>query len=132
MTTPDYKALCSQLLQAFDGKYGDDHDHEAVHELLETARAALAVEAVGPDTDDVLRLAAIIREVDGNHDKGAAALAEAILCHPNYGSAPRPIPVAEWPPEPTLREKALESLSFLSGNPGDVDTIRRALEQLND
>lgn len=30
----------------------------------------------------VLRLAEIIREVDGNHSLGAAALAEAILAHP--------------------------------------------------
>lgn len=30
------------------------------------------------------RLAAIIRDVDGNHDKGAAALAEAILSHPDW------------------------------------------------
>lgn len=36
-----------------------------------------------PDVDDVLKLAAIIRKVDGNHDKGAAALAEAILAHPD-------------------------------------------------
>jgi hypothetical protein len=36
-----------------------------------------------PEVDDILRLAAIIREVDGNHDKGAAALAEAILSHPD-------------------------------------------------
>jgi hypothetical protein len=36
-----------------------------------------------PEVDDILRLAAIIRRVDGNHDKGAAALAEAILSHPD-------------------------------------------------
>jgi hypothetical protein len=35
------------------------------------------------EVDDILRLAAIIRRVDGNHDKGAAALAEAILSHPD-------------------------------------------------
>lgn len=34
-----------------------------------------------PEVDDILRLAAIIREVDGNNDKGATALAEAILSH---------------------------------------------------
>lgn len=33
------------------------------------------------EVDDILRLAEIIREVDGNHDKSAAALAEAILSH---------------------------------------------------
>ena len=36
-----------------------------------------------PEVDDILRLAAIIRRVDGNHDKNAAALAEAILSHPD-------------------------------------------------
>lgn len=35
-----------------------------------------------PDTEDVLTLAAIIREVNGNNRLGAAALAEAILAHP--------------------------------------------------
>jgi len=37
-----------------------------------------------PDADHVLRLAAIIRKVDGKHDLGAAALAEAILAHPGF------------------------------------------------
>jgi hypothetical protein len=49
-------------------------------------RAALAQPAPQgpmPEVDDILRLAAIIRRVDGNHDKGAAALAEAILRHPD-------------------------------------------------
>jgi hypothetical protein len=36
-------------------------------------------------------LAAIIREVDGGHDKGAAALAEAILAHPAARNAHPPI-----------------------------------------
>lgn len=35
------------------------------------------------DVDDILTLAAIIREVDGGNKKGAAALAEAILSHPD-------------------------------------------------
>ena len=34
-----------------------------------------------PRVGHILRLAEIIREVDGSHDKGAAALAEAILSH---------------------------------------------------
>jgi hypothetical protein len=36
----------------------------------------------------VLRLAEIIRELDGNHDKGADALAEAILSHPGIADVP--------------------------------------------
>ncbi len=35
------------------------------------------------EVDNVLTLAAIIREVDGGHRLGAAALAEAILNHRN-------------------------------------------------
>jgi hypothetical protein len=39
------------------------------------------------------RLAAIIREVDGGHSLGAAALASAILGHPGIADAlPRPLP----------------------------------------
>jgi hypothetical protein len=34
-----------------------------------------------PKIGHILKLAAIIREVDGNHSLGAAALAEAILSH---------------------------------------------------
>ena len=40
------------------------------------------------------RLAAIIREVDGGHSLGAAALAEAILGHPDIGLPPEEKPVA--------------------------------------
>jgi hypothetical protein len=38
---------------------------------------------VPPRVGHILRLADIIREVDGNHSLGAAALAEAILSHPD-------------------------------------------------
>ena len=47
----------------------------------------LAESDAGDETGRILRLAEIIREVDGNHDKGAAALAEAILSHPGIRSA---------------------------------------------
>lgn len=33
----------------------------------------------------ILDLAALIREVDGSHTLGAAALSEAILSHPDFG-----------------------------------------------
>jgi hypothetical protein len=61
-------------------------DRRATHALAAEARALLdQPEPQGPmpEVDDILRLAAIIRRVDGNHDKGAAALAEAILSHPD-------------------------------------------------
>jgi|LauGreDrversion4_2_1035121.scaffolds.fasta_scaffold52644_8 hypothetical protein len=38
------------------------------------------------DVNKILNLAAIIREVNGNNDLGAAALAEAILSHPKFQS----------------------------------------------
>jgi hypothetical protein len=44
-------------------------------------------------------LAAIIREVDGTHRLGAAALAEAILAHPAAINT-QPVPGAEVPPMP--------------------------------
>jgi hypothetical protein len=73
-------------------------------EALE-ARAALAQpepevpERLPPRVGHILRLAEIIREVDGNHDKGAAALAEAILSHPGsrWSPAIHPVAVAERP-----------------------------------
>ena len=39
-------------------------------------------------TGRIINLAAIIREVDGNHSLGAAALAEAILNHPQIAIVP--------------------------------------------
>ena len=39
---------------------------------------------------------------------------------------------ARRPEPPSLKEQALKSLGFLGGNSRDVDTIRRALEQLDD
>mgnify|MGYP007069472618 CR=1 FL=1 len=40
-------------------------------------------ESLPPKIGHILRLAEIIREVDGNHDLGASALAERILSHPD-------------------------------------------------
>jgi hypothetical protein len=37
-----------------------------------------------PDVDHILTLAGIVREVDGGNHLGAAALAEAILAHPDF------------------------------------------------
>ena len=51
-----------------------------------------------PDVERVLRLAAIIRKVDGKHDLGAAALTEAILAHPGFSGChdgPAALPAQE-------------------------------------
>ena len=49
------------------------------------------------DTDHILKLAEIIREVDGGNRLGAAALAEAILSHPGSRWIPaiEPVPTSE-------------------------------------
>jgi hypothetical protein len=43
-----------------------------------------------PRTGHIFRLAEIIREVNGNHDKGAIALAMAILSHPGFSECCEP------------------------------------------
>ena len=83
----DYRALCARMADELD-HYRQllMDDRRATHALAAEARAALAQpepQGAMPEVDDILRLAAIIRRVDGNHDKGAAALAEAILSHPD-------------------------------------------------
>lgn len=79
--------------------------------MTDPIRAALAAPTPEPDTDAVLRLAAIIREVDGSHSLGAAALAEAILSHP----AAREVFAATTPPagEATMSDTARAVLQRL-------------------
>lgn len=72
-------------------------DEPAVPEGREPA----AVTKQPSDAEQVLRLAAIIREVDGNHSKGAAALAESIFNHPDFRAA-----LADEPAVPQSREPA--------------------------
>ena len=50
------------------------------------------------ETDHILKLAEIIRKVDGGNRLGAAALAEAILSHPGSKWSPAVEPEPEWPP----------------------------------
>lgn len=56
-----------------------------------------------PDVDLIDALAAIIREVDGNHSLGAAALAEAILDH--YSIVEVQIAGSMRPQENTMTEQ---------------------------
>jgi hypothetical protein len=85
----DFRALCAELTDSVElllEMRSNDRPMRVTEDRLNRARAALAQpEPQGPmpEVDDILRLAAIIRRVDGNHDKGAAALAEAILSHPD-------------------------------------------------
>jgi hypothetical protein len=78
----------------------------------EYLRAGTPVYADTPpelDADAVLSLAAIIRSVDGAHNLGAAALAEAILSHPDATGVlqlPAPTPPAAVPSDEELWELA--------------------------
>jgi hypothetical protein len=53
--------------------------------MTDSIRSATASPGLPPRVGHILRLAEIIREVDGKHDLGAAALAEALLAHPGFG-----------------------------------------------
>ena len=55
-----------------------------------TPGACSCVEPPAPEADAALSLAAIIRSVDGSHSLGAAALADAILSHPDAASVFQP------------------------------------------
>ena len=73
------------------------------------------------DTDKILRLAAIIREIDGNHSKGAAALAESILYHPDFRAA-----LADEPAVPEGREPV-----SVVEEPCDEELLKLARAELN-
>jgi hypothetical protein len=72
-------------------------DAEGLAEVFWGRYAQPEPQGLPPRVGHILRLAEIIREVDGNHGKGAAALAEAILSHPGSRWSPtiEPVPVAE-------------------------------------
>ena len=82
------------------------------------------------DTDRVLDLAAIIREVDGNHSKGAAALAESILDHPDFRAA-----LARWGnpvPAPPANGEVAELVAALRTDAECVAAEQPDLMQLTD
>ena len=92
-----------------------ENELDRIWAAYESARAALAApqgegdDGLPPRVGHILRLAEIIREVDGSHSLGASALAEAILSHPGsrWGRpTPQPIPVSELPgPEDCIRRR---------------------------
>jgi hypothetical protein len=106
-TDEEAVALYSEVMAFHDCKtLGDMAGHFARAVLARWGRAAIepvpVSEGLPPRVGHILRLAEIIREVDGNHDKGAAVLAEAILSHPGsrWSPAIEPVPVAERLPGP--------------------------------
>lgn len=104
MTSP-YEAMCAELVQQWDTASSDrgleQHDLLDVAEaIVDRVRALLdQSEPMDLNVDDILTLASIIREVDGNNRSGAARLAEDILGHPSCRWG-RPAPQSE-PEEPT-------------------------------
>ena len=109
--TDQFRALCAELVDVIEQTEANRQHGlplQIVTERLDRARALLAEPVAEPGEmpriGHILRLAEIIREVDGKHDKGAAALAEAILSHPGIRSTGLTAsaltePVAEGPSE---------------------------------
>lgn len=69
-----------ELRQASADVSGVEILSPAAQAVLDAAEPCVSPEE--PDADDILMLAAIIRQVDGTNRLGAAALAEAIMSHP--------------------------------------------------
>ena len=136
--TDTFRTLCGELAQQLDDALDFTVSSETrrhMKALAARARAALAQpEPLGatPEVDDILRLAAIIRRVDGNHDKGAAALAEAILGHPDSRwqhaqpepQGPDPVDYRRW------HEAHSEDCSTWSEQPTTPLTLRTTVEAL--
>jgi hypothetical protein len=129
MTDPiqmtDWRERCAELAEALCGYTLSQDDCLLVDrthaELAQSVADATQPtqpepEGVPPRVGHILRLAEIIREVDGNHDKGAAALAEAILSHSGsrWSPAIEPVPgeleelvrrLRDWHSIPLLEER---------------------------
>jgi hypothetical protein len=106
MPETNFRALCAELVELSAPTDSISQLTERIQnlaELAKRARAALAQpepegvtdEELPPRVGHILRLAEIIREVDGAHDKGAAALAESILSHPGSRWRPAIEPVSQ-------------------------------------
>jgi hypothetical protein len=97
ITWEPFERIFTATIEETPWGYSDDYfsdveeaKKECQQELNRRLEAWLAASpyapyAIPPRAGHILRLAAIIREVDGNNSLGAAALAEAILAHPLIG-----------------------------------------------
>lgn len=84
-----------------------------------------------PETEDVLALAAIIREVNGGNHLGAAALAEAILNLSPLCSDPRlqqPVPITDDSLEGIAHE--IWACAQLGPDEGITDGVDRIVDVL--
>jgi hypothetical protein len=120
------------FVQICKGNSDDAGTYDADEELVRCALKKLSglehnaqpVPVPAPMSADTL--AAIIREVDGNHDKGAAALAEAILSHPGSRWSPTIEPEGVGDVQimelmPQQLQKDLATVSRLAGHGAGPD-----------
>ena len=75
--------LPNQRLSIFKKDIGEVKDTYHLASLIEEHLKELNEQPLADSPEAIDRLAQTIREVDGNHDKGAAELAEAILSKNN-------------------------------------------------
>jgi hypothetical protein len=76
--------------------------------MTDSIRSTTALPGLPPRVDHILRLAEIICKVDGKHDLGAAALAEAILAHPGFSGCHDAPVAAAVQGEPSESEEPIE------------------------
>ena len=69
-----------------------------------------------PRVGHILRLAEIIREVDGSHSLGASALAEAILSHPRFSQCHEPTPPPAEGEVAELRKAVINAIADAIGS----------------
>ena len=90
-TINDIFELCEdhQFHLGYDGA-DEEQSAEGLLQIVLVALARWSNQPPAPEADAALSLAAIIRQVDGSNSLGAAALAEAILSHPDAASVFQP------------------------------------------
>ena len=143
-TAPNFRALCAELVEAFK----DENTYTQRVEALDRARAALATPPPKPPTEEggkktILQQAAesAFQTLEGWDNYGSWVWPVSALEQLHHSTKESlnllRIALAISPPEPpSLKEQALRELGDIY-NDEKIDghaynTIRRALEQLND
>jgi hypothetical protein len=98
----------------FSGGLTPSQHLNVLHGEPDPRAAATASPGLPPRVGHILRLAEIIREVDGTHDLGAAALAEAILAHPGFSGC------HDAPAAPPAQGEVAELVAALEADAGCV------------
>ena len=131
MTNPDFRALCEELFVKLKEWDSSDPYHDC-GPLLCRARTALTEQPVGPTDEELWEAWGCFEHEPFSKEDTIMQLREFLV---RWGTpAIHPVPVA-----PTLKEQALKALKVLPTPDGqvtlditDLNTIRRALEALND